>query len=214
MTEPSLATVKRLFAVSGNLCAFPKCKNSLTDSQSGKVTGKICHIKARSPDGPRYDAGQTEKERHAFDNLLILCPIHHDVVDSDVESYTVERLAKMKAEHEQKFQQGREPTDEIAAQFIANITANTITHGSIVFTQNQLGGQAAHTIINVGPPPRRISDAAGVALVSELQKYPKGPVYVASVMGDAEAAALTEEQKSSRWRDGGSVRARLVSLAR
>jgi hypothetical protein len=132
-------------------------------------------------------------ERHAFDNLLILCPIHHDVVDSDVESYTVERLARMKAEHEQKFQQDREPTDEIAAQFIANITANTITHGSIVFTQNQLGGQAAHTIINVGPPPRRISDAAGVALVSELQKYPKGTVYVASVMGDAEAALLAED---------------------
>ena len=32
MTSPSLKTIKRPFAVSGNRCAFPKCQISLTDS--------------------------------------------------------------------------------------------------------------------------------------------------------------------------------------
>jgi hypothetical protein len=38
----------RLFAVTGNLCVFPGCTQSLVDKNSGKVTGEICHIKAQS----------------------------------------------------------------------------------------------------------------------------------------------------------------------
>jgi len=92
MAGPSVATVKRLFAVSGNRCAFPGCALPLVDEASGKVTGRICHIRARSPEGQRYDAGQSEKKRHGFANLVLMCPLHHDVIDSDAEAYTMERL--------------------------------------------------------------------------------------------------------------------------
>ncbi|WFU42222.1 hypothetical protein QA640_07030 [Bradyrhizobium sp. CB82] len=64
------------------------------------VLGEICHIAAASPQGPRYDATQTDEERHGFGNLILLCPTHHTVVDADLEAYTVARLVKMKAEHE------------------------------------------------------------------------------------------------------------------
>ena len=90
MAGPSAPTIKRLFAVSGNTCAFPGCNIPLVDATSGKVTARICHIKARQPGGPRYDAQQTEDERHAFENLVLMCPMHHDVIDSDAETYTVE----------------------------------------------------------------------------------------------------------------------------
>ena len=40
-------------------------------------------------------------ERHAFENLILLCGNHHTVVDDDEEAYTVERLLAMKAAHEQ-----------------------------------------------------------------------------------------------------------------
>ena len=92
MAGASVATVKRLFAVSGNRCAFPGCALPLVDEASGKVTGRICHIKADSPGGPRYDPEQSEKKRHGFDNLVLMCSLHHDVIDSNAEAYTVERL--------------------------------------------------------------------------------------------------------------------------
>ncbi|WP_264179384.1 hypothetical protein [Sutcliffiella horikoshii] len=38
-TIPTPSTVKRLFAVSGNRCAFPKCINKLIEEE--KVTGRI-----------------------------------------------------------------------------------------------------------------------------------------------------------------------------
>lgn len=106
--------MKRLFALSGNRCAFPKCPVALVDTDSGKVTGRVCHIKARSKKGPRYDPNQTPAERNGFDNLLLLCPFHHDVVDADVMSYSVERLVEIKRDHETANAGGSEPPAEIA----------------------------------------------------------------------------------------------------
>ena len=99
LTGPSTATIKRLFAVSGNRCAFPKCTAPLIDGK--KVVGKICHIKAQSEGSPRFDANQTPEERHGYDNLILMCGSHHDVIDDDEEAYTVEYLHRLKAKHEQ-----------------------------------------------------------------------------------------------------------------
>src|SRR5437868_1911853 len=98
VSGPSQPTIKRLFAVAGNICAFPRCTQALIHER--KVTGKVCHIKAASPRGKRYDPNQSAEERHAFANLIVLCPIHHDVVDDDEEAYTVDRLTRMKEQHE------------------------------------------------------------------------------------------------------------------
>jgi len=118
MAGPSVATVKRLFAVSGNRCAFPGCALPLVDEASGKVTGRICHIKADSPGGQRYDPEQHNRERHGFANLVLMCPLHHDVIDSDGETYTVERLLEIKARHEARYTGGAQPSDDVARQFL------------------------------------------------------------------------------------------------
>ncbi len=218
MASPTVPTIKRLFAVSGNVCAFPSCCTPLVDKASGKVTGKICHIKARQPGGPRYDPNQTEDERHGFDNLILMCPIHHDVIDSDEESYTVERVKQIKAKHESLNAGGSEPTDEIANQFLINISSNTISHGSIIFTQNQMGGQVAHSITNIGPQPRQISQAAANALVAELVKHPKENVDIVALMNDPEsynlASILDEILKLAGWQSEGVSQAIFSGLPR
>lgn len=97
--RPSDATIKRLFGVSGNQCAFPGCANPLVDGPSATVTGEICHIRAHRPGGPRFDPEQPAAERHAFENLLLMCPIHHKVIDSVPETYPVVYLQDVKANH-------------------------------------------------------------------------------------------------------------------
>lgn len=97
---PTDSALKRLFALSRNRCAFPSCATAIVQPASGTVTGKVCHIKARSPRGPRFDSGQTEEERHAFSNLILLCSVHHDIVDAEPEKFTVELLQEMKEMHE------------------------------------------------------------------------------------------------------------------
>jgi hypothetical protein len=152
VAAPKVKTVKRLFAVSGNRCAFPNCENSLVDAASGEVTGEICHIKGDKTGSARYDPNQSEEERQGFGNLVLMCSIHHTVIDDDVDSYTVARLHEIKAKHEAAYAGGGEPSDEIAERFILNITTTNIIHGSIVAPKNQSGGQVAHSIINVHAP--------------------------------------------------------------
>jgi hypothetical protein len=85
-TGPSTPTVKRLFAVSGNKCAFPDCFQPLVDPASGSIVGEVCHIKGDKSGAARYDAAQNSKE-HGFGNLILLCGAHHKIID-DKERFT------------------------------------------------------------------------------------------------------------------------------
>ncbi len=49
---------------------------------SETVTGEICHIRAASSGGPRYDPAQSEEDCYAASNLLVLCGRHHKIVDT------------------------------------------------------------------------------------------------------------------------------------
>jgi hypothetical protein len=100
MTSPSEKTVKRLFALSQNRCAYPKCETPIVNSKTGTITGDICHINAQNAKGPRYDPNQTDEERHAFENLLLLCKVCHRIVDDRPDIHTVELLLEMKEMHE------------------------------------------------------------------------------------------------------------------
>jgi hypothetical protein len=132
---PTLSTIKRLFARSANRCAFPKCTATLTDGKT--VVGKVCHIKGTRPGSARYDPEQSTAERHGFDNLILMCGRHHDVIDDDDEAYTVQRLLKMKADHQSRSQHIDEDFTERAAQlFISQAVASV----------NQSGGITAHTV--------------------------------------------------------------------
>jgi hypothetical protein len=182
---PTLATVKRLFALSGNVCSFPRCSTGLLHGT--KVTGRICHICAASARGPRYDAGMTDDERHAFGNLLLMCPIHHDVIDADPIAYSVERLKTLKAEHEAASSITDELTDRVAEQFVLNLSETDLSGASIVVTHNQSGGQAANVINNFGPPKRIISLEIEQRVRAVLAGHPPGRIGFASTQGDVEA---------------------------
>jgi len=184
-SAPSSATVKRLYAVSGNRCAFPKCKQSLV--HEGKVTGRICHVRAANHGGPRFDAHQGDEERHSFDNLLLLCPIHHDVVDADEKSYTTDRLFAMKCEHERSSAQPSHLSDAAIQQFISNISNVSVISGSVIVTNNQTGGQAAHVINNYGPPNRLLQSNVLESMLQVLQPHAGTSIGFASTQGDSEA---------------------------
>lgn len=150
--------------MSGNRCAFPKCPLPLVDAPSGKVTGRVCHIRASSPKGPRHHPTQSASERHDFGNLILLCPIHHDVIDSDSDAYSVDRLLAMKRDHEIANNGGEEPADEIALALI-NSSSVVMGDGAVLLAVGQSTGQVAHTINNVfGAPSSAIAALAASKL--------------------------------------------------
>jgi hypothetical protein len=135
LTAPRTPAVKRLFAVSGNQCAFPKCTEPLVVGET--VTGKICHIKGNKDGSARYDETQPDEERHGFENLILMCGKHHDVIDDDEEAYTIERLVRMKADHERSATRISDAEAERAATLIINQQVSSV---------QQSGGITAHTV--------------------------------------------------------------------
>ena len=65
----------------------------------------IAHIKAQSPEGPRFDPVQSDSERHGIGNLMLLCPTCHKSIDDNEKDFPVEKLLGMKACYEEAIAQ-------------------------------------------------------------------------------------------------------------
>lgn len=99
--QPTPETLRELYLKSGNQCAFPGC-NNLIMNELGNFVGEVCHIEAAMPGGERFNPKQSNEERRQFSNLMLMCHTHHKVTDN-VDKYTMEKLKKIKCEHEAKF---------------------------------------------------------------------------------------------------------------
>jgi uncharacterized protein YecT (DUF1311 family) len=97
--QPTLATLKALFAKSGNCCAFPNCRNHLVDDLNILVA-EVCHINAVAQKDARYDPEKTAEELRGYDNLVLLCHPHHRRVDARADLYPAHELKRWKLEHE------------------------------------------------------------------------------------------------------------------
>ena len=102
--------LRALFARSGNRCAFPGCAAPLV-SEKNLFIAQVCHIEAAELKGERFNLQQTDEQRRAYDNLILLCYPHHVETD-DAALYPPDRLRAMKADHEKAFGQKLFQIDE------------------------------------------------------------------------------------------------------
>lgn len=164
MTGPTIRTVKRLFALSANTCAFPDCGRAIVQPD-GIVTGEIYHIASPNKTGPRYDPKLTKEARHSFENLLLLCERHHKIVDWNTSSYTKEVLQNMKSSHEKDgnieitFLQNARQADRL---FKSYLSIHAEPHAKVMV--NSPGGIQAEKVtiitkknISVAPHPESLA---------------------------------------------------------
>lgn len=116
---PKTSVVKRLFALSGNKCAYPNCTEDLVNAK-GTVIGEICHIEAAEKGGERFNEKSNDEYRRSFENLILMCGKHHKETNNTNE-YTTPKLKKFKADHEKKFLKNTyDASDQIVQQAIEN----------------------------------------------------------------------------------------------
>lgn len=90
---------------SGDRCGFPGCDRALTldgERSDPIVIGEAAHISGENKGATRYDSSMTEDQRNHYINLIYLCGDHHTQIDKQEADFPVERLLKMKAQHEKK----------------------------------------------------------------------------------------------------------------
>lgn len=100
---------KYLWTRAGSRCSYDyggiKCSAKLLIHIDGRLTatGDECYIVGETPKDPRYvDAFP---QRITYYNSILLCKKHHQLVDSDPDTYTVKVLHEMKDAHEAAVEQ-------------------------------------------------------------------------------------------------------------
>jgi hypothetical protein len=101
----SVDTERQLWSASAGYCERPECLTYLFHAgDNGRVVtlGQLAHIVAASVGGPRADLDAEEQQLVAFDNLILLCPTCHYIVDHAEEEHPVNVLARWKRERQQR----------------------------------------------------------------------------------------------------------------
>lgn len=94
---------------------MPDCRMELvmdaseTDDES--LVGEECHIIAKSPDWSRGDASYPEDRIDKYANLILVCRIHHKLIDDQPATYPVAKLREMKSVHEKWVRESLESFD-------------------------------------------------------------------------------------------------------
>lgn len=214
MSGPSEKTIKRLFAMSGNLCAFPGCPSPIVES-SGVISGEICHIHASKAGGPRFDVAQNDAERHGYDNLLLLCRRHHKIVDDQHIVYTADALREIKTLRAKEMGRPEVSADGFFAKILlsdlrAQITAN---HNSGNLAIHSPGAIQAHTLhlrttkqsVKLNPPAGTIGADPDTAryiayLIRRYNEYARAEPSLAAKFSHGAISKNITDQFGSSWR--------------
>lgn len=98
----------RLWGKAAGRCEYSGCNKPLWLDEVTRYefnTAYIAHIVADEPKGPRGDEILSPKLSAELSNLMLLCDAHHRLIDKeDVAGHPVERLAKMKLDHEARIE--------------------------------------------------------------------------------------------------------------
>ena len=105
--KPKPLTILMLWTKSGGRCALCNqylLRDSLTLKQAN--LSNVGHIVAAAPDGPRGNYPLPMERRHDLDNLILVCPQHHKLFDTDehVDEYPVKLLREIKQRHEARIE--------------------------------------------------------------------------------------------------------------
>lgn len=133
-------TRKILWGRSGNRCAI--CKKELvvdsTPHSDESVVGDECHIISPQPNGPRHDPSYPPEKLDSYENLLLLCRVHHKVIDDQVDTYLVDILRQFKANHEAWVSQKLNPTREEKPIRVRQVPGGAPSHLVRVSTGKEL----------------------------------------------------------------------------
>lgn len=145
--QPKPTVIKRLFALSGNQCAYLDCQNPIVD-EFGTIIGEICHIEAAEVGGERYNPESNDEYRRSYENLILFCAIHHKKTNN-VQEYPSNKLHSFKSIHENNNRTKQYiPSDEIIEKIIKNFMNQSTVTGTQFNNQansqnigNQIGTQ-------------------------------------------------------------------------
>lgn len=141
----SAQTRKVLWTRARDMCAFPGCRQALTvsqvDASTGQefttVVGEEAHIRSARPGGPRHIRSYPKDKLDSYENLILLCPTHHTLIDANNgEGHDVDTLVNMRRNHEEQQERKKQIEQTIRAYVAEQYTFDD----KVLFDQVDLRG--------------------------------------------------------------------------
>jgi hypothetical protein len=125
-------TKLRLFAEAAGHCQRPDCLRPLFPAEMGgdKHIAEMAHVIPHGEVGPRYDERPSRDfEADSFENLILLCPTCHTLIDKDPDGYSRSTLLSWKSNHLAALAQKQgicayEERSQVRAALVAAIAEN------------------------------------------------------------------------------------------
>lgn len=98
----STETKLRLFSEAAGHCQRPECLQPLFPAEMGgdKHIAEMAHVIPHGETGPRHEERPAEEfEADSFENLILLCPTCHTIIDKDPDGYSRGTLLGWKSDH-------------------------------------------------------------------------------------------------------------------
>lgn len=95
--------MRKLWASSGGYCANPGCHKDLFPFfENGEIANieELAHIIGQKKEGPRGNDDLPMTQRDEFDNIIVLCPSCHTLVDKNEKQFPSLLLKEWKQNHE------------------------------------------------------------------------------------------------------------------
>lgn len=98
---PDSTTKLRLFSDAAGRCQNPGCTLPLFRDLGNKTihVGEMAHVFAANDVGPRADKKMSAAERGSYENLILLCPTCHTIIDKAPDQYTDAVILDWKRHH-------------------------------------------------------------------------------------------------------------------
>lgn len=95
----------QLFVVAGGRCQFDGCPHYLVEhhlTHKRGIFAEMAHIVAFSQKGPRGDVTDRPEDINNVDNLMLLCPTCHKLIDDNPDEHPREQLEAFKRDNEER----------------------------------------------------------------------------------------------------------------
>ena len=156
----------KLWIAAAGRCEFPGCNVPVyQDSLTLKEVNwsNIAHIISWTPDGPRGHPTLSKKLATELNNLMLMCSKHAHLIDVEpsVTEYPVEKLQKIKEEHERRI------------ETLTAVTTEAKTHAIVIQS-------------NIGASPVEINLKEVNLAITENRMYPSNiDPYIIDLTGDS-----------------------------
>ena len=189
---------KVLWARAHNQCAYPACLQELIETpeigNGSTVLGEEAHIRAQSPGGARYDPEYAEVD--SYENLLLLCPTHHTLIDKDGGSrFTVAWLLEIKSDHERQQKRHSELQTAIRAYLGDRYHAEDI----IQFQQVDIHGPSVDSMFVDVPIGGRRDGTAVTEFLAQIADADPGDTAELEMPSDFVVAGATQALLHPDW---------------